>query len=201
MTSKGVVLAIVLLTIIHRWINTANAFEYVLVDNGTASIAVSNDTTPHLLPDEAVVLYPDEYLVMGQYRYSPSREYRTGLSKNGDLIVEFLNLGGTPLVIWKAGIGAPEGSNNNSSSSVAVQCTLQPDGNLVVRNTESRQVLWRTQTGGYPDARVVIDDGGQLAIRSGSNRLWFGGFPRNYYTARASQDLTFPIRATFYYAW
>jgi hypothetical protein len=198
-----------------RWNDAATAFEYVLVNNNTLSndtvnasgtAPASSTSTGEELPKrrrETVVLYPNEYLVRGEYRYSPSGKYRAGLSEEGDFVVEDLNLGvHDPLVVWTTGLAAVADGRSSSGSVADVSCGLQRDGNLVIRNAESRELLWSTKTYGYPASQLVIDDDGQAAVVSDSNRLWFGGVPRDYYAdGRTFQDLTYPIRATFYYPW
>jgi hypothetical protein len=159
------------------------AFSIVVVSNITAG-----DT--EVTVPESVVLLPGEYLNPGQYRNSPGNKFRAGLSTSGDFIVQDLQMNpdGSPLVIWSAEV--TDGARLN----------MQSDGNVVLRD-ESGNRLWDSNTQDYPTARLVVDDGGQLALKDGSTCLWLGGLPRDFYNFSRPSDMEFPIRGTFYYPW
>lgn len=80
------------------------------------------------------------------------------------------------------------------------RCYMQDDGNLVVRNFE-RQSLWSSGTSKNNDSRFIIDDGGRIGIIYTNTFIWIEGVPRAKYNGPSSADLSFPIRGTFYYAW
>jgi hypothetical protein len=151
---------------------------------------ITNDDTERVTVPESVVLFPGEYLNPGQYRNSPGTKFRAGLSNFGDFIVQDLQIipDGSPLLIWSAGV--TEGA----------RLSMQKDGNLVLRDANGKGV-WDTNTQGNPTARLVVDDGGQLALKDDSTRLWLGGLPRDFYNFSRPNDMQFPIRGTFYYAW
>jgi hypothetical protein len=216
MTMRRVVLSIALLFLYQRF-NTllVSASTVVIVDSTnetdvgtTSTLSPKRDEEVEEIsgPPEAVVLYPGEYLGKGEYRYSTSGNYRTGLSMDGDFVLEFLKnttASGEkqPIdVVWAAGIKSENVFRDLTN--LDIRCSLQVDGNLAILDWDRKEVLWSTKTYGYPESKLVVDDGGQIAIRSGSNRLWFGGIPRmNIQGRQAPVNLTFPVRATFYYPW
>ncbi|KAG7368316.1 glycosyl hydrolase family 99 protein [Nitzschia inconspicua] len=159
------------------------SLSIVIVQNET-----SNDfgvSTP-----ESVVLYPNEFLERGEFRASPGKKFRAGLSATGDFVLQDLQINPdkSPLLIWSAG------------TTGGTSLIMQTDGNLIVRDA-NRQGVWSTKTQNNPTARLFIDDSGQIALKDGSNRLWLGGLPRDYYNHSKPTDLEFPIRGTFYYPW
>jgi hypothetical protein len=159
---------------------------YILLVEGYEYVLSSNFSGPC---KESVVLHPDESLVRGQYRSSPGNQYRAGISETGDFVLQDLQLDmQPPLVVWSAGI------------SQGFRCSMQSDGNLVIRDVHNESV-WSSRTNKYPGSRLVVDESGQMAIKNGSNRLWLAGIPRDFYNHTASQNLEFPIRGTFYYPW
>ncbi|KAG7336968.1 D-mannose binding lectin [Nitzschia inconspicua] len=137
---------------------------------------------------ESVVLYPNEFLERGEFRASPGKKFRAGLSATGDFVLQDLQINPdkSPLLIWSAG------------TTGGTSLIMQTDGNLIVRDA-NRQGVWSTKTQNNPTAKLFIDDSGQIALKDGSNRLWLGGLPRDYYNHSKPTDLEFPIRGTFYY--
>jgi hypothetical protein len=84
---------------------------------------------------------------------------------------------------------------------------LQTDGNALLRNAR-RETLWSSETHGYPGARLVLTDHGQLSIQTEdassstvSTAIWMGGVPRSIYRGPAptNEDLVYPVRGVFYY--
>jgi hypothetical protein len=133
------------------------AYEYILVDNSTYHVS---DTIP-----ESIVLYPNEYMTRGQYKLSPNGKYRAGFSESGNLVIEYMHFDpNNPLLIWSTGLVPNSGS----------ECYMQTDGNLVIRDDNTSRA-WSSHTHGYPASKLVVDDAGQMAIISGSNRLWLAG--------------------------
>jgi hypothetical protein len=145
--------------------------------------------------DETVVLQPNQYLVSGQFRSSPNGKYRLELTEDGDLVLTHHgSTGSTP--IW---------STKTASNDARVY--LQPDGNVLLRHAQG-ETLWSSKTHGYPGARLVLTDHGQLSIQTeGSSTstvstvIWMDGIPRSSYNgpAPANEDLVFPVRGAFYY--
>jgi hypothetical protein len=142
-----------------------------------------------------VVLRPNEYLLGGQFRSSPNGKYRLELTEDGNLVLTY------------------HGSNNRSTiwstqtTGNDVRVYLQPDGNMLLRNAQ-RKTLWSTETHGYPGARLVLTDHGQLSIQTESwststvsTAIWMDGVPRSIYRGPAptNSDLVFPVRGAFYY--
>jgi hypothetical protein len=150
-------------------------------------------------PNEILVLSPNESLAPGQFRSSPSGEYKVGLTKSGDLVLQQNNesLGLENKIIWSAG-----------TTGEGVRCFFQSDGNLIVRSA-AKVTLWTTDTHDYPGARLLLDDSGQLAIKVESTdpsftktkttTVWLEGVPRANFVKAASDNLSFPVRGTFYY--
>lgn len=141
--------------------------------------------------NEIVVLYPDESMEIGVFRSSPNGVYKVGLTDDGDLV---LKQHPSDEIIWSAGT-AGRGGNKLS---------VQPDGNLILRDG-SGTTIWTTNTYGYPGARLVVDDGGQVAVKTDtepSTTLWLHGIPRGSgisFTSDVSRDIVFPVRGAFYY--
>jgi hypothetical protein len=134
---------------------------------------------------EAIVLKPGENLSTGEFVFSPSGEYSLGLRDSG-----FLILKKGPRVIWESDAGGGGGA----------KCHMQPGGNLVLRDNFNT-AKWTTHTSDNPGARLVVDDGGRVAVKLGETPLFLDGLPRNEYSGPSSNDLEFPIRGTFYYPW
>ena len=77
---------------------------------------------------------------------------------------------------------------------------MQSDGNAIVRS-QGGSALWRTKTDGNRGARMVVDDGGQIAIvHTENHRVWLDGIPRQY-SVPSRRVLEYPLRGMFYYPW
>jgi len=126
-----------------------------------------------------------DYLNRGQFITSPSGNYTVGLTKKGDLVLRDKNMN---INIWRA------------NTRKGVICTMQSDGNLVVRN-KSRKSLWSSQTSKHYGSKLVVDDGGRVTIIHNDVIIWMQGTPSGNYTNPPSHDLTLPARGAFYYAW
>ena len=144
------------------------------------------------------MLYPNEYLEAGQFRYSPSGRFKVGLTeRDGNFVLTETNLFGER-VVWSARVD----SGSNWVSTLEARCFMQRDGNLVLRDSQTKKSIWMTGTHGNEQARLVLNDSGQLAVRSGDELrtvLWMDGIPREQYTGPSSDDMIFPVRGTFYY--
>lgn len=149
-------------------------------------------------PGEIVVLYPNEYLEAGQFRYSPNGRFKVGLTeRDGNFVLVETNLFGER-VVWSARMD----SGSNWVSTLDARCFMQGDGNLVLRDSQTKKSIWMTRTHGNQQARLVLDDSGRVAVISGDGlrtALWMNGVPREHYTGPSSNDMMFPIRGAFYY--
>ena len=142
-------------------------------------------------PPENVVLEGNQYLVLGDFVYSPNGNYRLGLKQNGEFVLETSQ----GREIWSAGIVSRFGSGKT------FRCYLQSDGNLIVRDN-NRRSMFRTSTHGNDGSYLAVNDGGQIAIMHSGVPIWLQGIPRGtYQTPPSSEDLQFPVRAAFYYPW
>ena len=146
-----------------------------------------------------MVLYPNESLNAGQFRFSPNGRFKVGLTEdNGDLVLMEVHQS-VERVLWAASMDT---GSNWVSSAVSPLCFLQTDGNLVLRDSQTRTTIWMTRTHGNSQARVVLDDSGRIAIRSNDDSrtvLWMEGVPREQYVGPSSENMMFPIRGAFYY--
>jgi len=129
-------------------------------------------------------LGPNDSLRRGQYITSPSGNYSVGLTVEGDLVLQDSRLN----LIWSA------------NTREGVGCYMQDDGNLVIRN-KFRKSLWSSQTSKHDGSKLVVDDGGRVNIIYGTTVIWMQGIPSGKYTSPSSNDLIFPVRGAFYYAW
>jgi hypothetical protein len=147
---------------------------------------------------EIIVLYPSESLDPGQFRYSLNGLFKVGLTE-GDVDLVLMKVEqSSEAVIWSASMDL----NSNWYSTDKARCFMQSDGNLVLRDSETRKSIWMTRTHGNLQAHLVLDNSGRVAIKSGDESrtiLWMDGIPRDRYTGQSSEDMTFPIRGAFYY--
>jgi hypothetical protein len=146
---------------------------------------------------ESVVLYSNESMEPGVFRASPNGLFQVGLTIDGDLVLMQQPFN---KIIWSAG----------TSGAATERLFMQTDGNLLLRDG-SGVTIWTTQTYGYPGARLVVDDAGQVAVKTEAigtepaTTLWLHGIPRGAisYTSdafqSASSNLAFPVRGAFYY--
>jgi hypothetical protein len=133
---------------------------------------------------EAVVLDSGHQMSRNQFVFSPSRNYKVGLTNYGDLVLQDRN----SRTIWTAGVSG------------GYRCYMQSDGNLIVKDN-NKNVKWTSHTSLNPGARLAVDDGGRIAVISGTTALWLDGVPRGQYNGPSSNDLMFPVRGLFYYPW
>jgi hypothetical protein len=77
---------------------------------------------------------------------------------------------------------------------------MQSDGNLIVKDVENR-IKWTSHTSYSAGAHLAVNDGGGIAVISGTNPVWLDGIPCGQYKGPSSNDLSFPIRGLFYYPW
>jgi hypothetical protein len=133
---------------------------------------------------ESIVLSSNERLERGQFVFSPNGKFKFGLTSGGDLVL----LDNRSRTIW------------NAKVSGGFRCYMQRDGNVIVRQSNNK-VLWTSHTYNNPDARLVVDDGGRIAVIHGNAPLWVDGIPRGVYNGPSSSDVSFPVRGIFYYPW
>jgi len=133
------------------------------------------------------VILPSSNILKGDFVKSPNESFSLGLSSSGRFIFK---RGGQ--VIWQ------------TDKSGGTKLTMQGDGNLVLRNRDD-EALWKSETHGNPGSRLILDDGGHVAVISsnedGNTPLWLTGIPRGEYNGPSSPNLSFPVRSTFYYPW
>jgi len=148
--------------------------------------------------EEIVVLYSNEYMEAGQFRYSHNGRFKVGLTQeDGDFVMMKVDQS-VETLIWSA--STDFGSNWYSSSKP--RCFMQSDGNLVLRDSQTKKSIWMTGTHGNPHARLYLDNSGRLSVRSSDESrtiIWMNGIPRAQYTISQSKDMAFPIRGAFYY--
>jgi hypothetical protein len=186
-----------------------NGASFVISDAGVVAIVLSGVTlwktgpspspgnnpapAPTLAPppqptsfdNEEVVLDSGNFFERNSFVSSPSGAYRAGLTNSGDFVLQ----DGGFNTIWSAGISGGH------------RCFMQTDGNLIVRDS-SNSALWDSRTSNNHGARLIVDDGGRIAVEHGSTPLWMSGLPRGLYQRpAASEDLQFPVRGAFYYPW
>jgi hypothetical protein len=133
---------------------------------------------------ESIVLSSNERLERGQFVFSPNGKFKVGLTSAGDLVLQ----DSRSSTIWKAKVSG------------GFRCYMQHDGNVIVRQ-HNNKALWATDTYNNADARLVVDDGGRIAVIHGNTPLWVDGIPRGQYDGPSSSDLSFPVRGVFYYPW
>ena len=56
---------------------------------------------------------------------------------------------------------------------------MQEDGNLVITSSADPEVLWQTGTGGHPGSELVMEDDGNLLVKSLPPDLWESGTSGN----------------------
>jgi len=89
--------------------------------------------------------------------------------------------------IWNAGVQG------------GVEVYLQTDGNLVIKNSNGK--VWSSGTHKHNNATLIVDDGGRIGVRFMESLIWMQGKPQGTYRGPSSEDLSFPVRGVFYYAW
>ncbi|KAL3941700.1 MAG: hypothetical protein SGBAC_003980 [Bacillariaceae sp.] len=82
----------------------------------------------------------------------------------------------------------------------AAEVYMQGDGNLVIKSATGASV-WSSGSHRHNDATLIVDDGGRVGVRFKESLVWMQGLPQGTYRGPSSEDLTFPVRGTFYYAW
>jgi len=123
-------------------------------------------------------------LSRNEFVFSPSGAYKVGLTNGGDLVLQDKD----SRSIWTAGVSG------------GYRCYMQWDGNLIIRDDDMKH-KWSTRTSNNPGAHLAVDDGGRIAVISGTTPVWLDGIPRGQYNGPSSNDLTFPVRGLFYYPW
>jgi hypothetical protein len=129
--------------------------HFAIDDLGLGAVVLGDDFlwTANLA---ATALLKEQFLRRGEFKSSPSGYYKIGLETNGELAVVD-NRSNTKT--WQSG------------KTGGHMCIMQDDGNLVVRNADSA-AIWTSDTGGYPGARLTIDDSGVASIMLGIAELW-----------------------------
>jgi hypothetical protein len=133
---------------------------------------------------ESIVLSSNQKLERGEFVSSPNGKFKVGLTSAGDLVLQ----DDRSRTIW------------NAEVSNGFRCYMQRDGNVIVRKSNDKP-LWTSHTYNNPGARLVVSDGGRIAIIHGNTPLWSDGIPRGVYNGPSSSDLSFPVRGVFYYPW
>jgi hypothetical protein len=151
-------------------------------------------------PGNGIVLTPNAILQFGQFICSPSQEFMVGISSNldGDLVVYET---ATNQVIWNANVTGAERLVMQQDGNIV----LEDDGGAALYSTEFEPLRSSTWDGSLV-VQLVISDDGLLTIEqvvseensSSSVMLWIEGTPN--VTAGPFEDITFPVRGTFYYA-
>jgi hypothetical protein len=125
------------------------------IPRGTAN----NPTTSF---PESIVLSSNQSLETGEFVFSPNGKFKVGLTSAGDLVLQ----DNRSRTIW------------NAKVSGGFRCYMQDDGNVIVRQRNNK-ALWASNTSLNPDARLVVDDGGRIAVIRGIiTELWVNGIPR-----------------------
>eukprot|EP00980_Cylindrotheca_fusiformis_P014659 scaffold3987_cov134-Cylindrotheca_fusiformis.AAC.9 len=147
---------------------------------------VSNDGLPPSDFREVTVIRSNSRLNRGEFVSSPSGAYKVGLTSGGNFVLQ----DSRSRTIWSSG------------TSDGYRLYMQSDGNLILR-TSSGKARWKSRTYNNPGATFVLDDGGQIAVKSASHGevVWLDGIPRGTYRGPSSQSLKYPLRGTFYYPW
>jgi hypothetical protein len=133
----------------------------------------------------SIILRSGESLLLGDFVASPSGDFRVRMSDRGDLMLEDMRSNST---IWSAGVVG------------GVACDMQNDGNVVIRN-QLEESLWSTGTHKHDSSTLIVDDGGRIGVRYSETLVWMQGSAGAQYTGPSSNDLIFPVRGAFYYAW
>jgi hypothetical protein len=132
----------------------------------------------------AIVLGPNESLSKREWYWSPSGEYLVGLDRNGNLVMKNKN----QRTLWSAGV------------TDGFRCFMQEDGNLILRDIDHK-TIWSSNTSNNHGAKFAISDVGRVLVIHEDDVLWMDGIPTGTYKGPSSQDLSYPIRAIFYYPW
>jgi hypothetical protein len=146
--------------------------ESVVVSLINANHAIKMATSHSLgsnLVEVAQVLEPNEYLSSGEFVFSPSGEYKVGLTSKGDLTLQDHRSN----LVWSAGITYGD------------RCFMQTDGNLVVRDGDNK-VLWASHTSENPGARFIINNVGCLAIMKDQTPLWTAELKMEWLSAQTA---------------
>lgn len=134
----------------------------------------------------SIVLRSGDSLLPGEFVASPSGDFRVRMTDRGDLVLEDMRSNTT---IWSAGVTG------------GVDCYMQDDGNVMIRDPLEDN-LWSTGTHKHDSSTLIVDDGGRIGVRYSDTLIWLQGIPgAPKYTGPTSNDLVFPVRGIFYYAW
>ncbi|KAL3913615.1 MAG: hypothetical protein SGILL_006418 [Bacillariaceae sp.] len=129
--------------------------RFAIDDLGLGAILLGDDPLWTAVRS-ATALIKDQTMRRGEFKPSPSGDYKIGLETNGELVVKDEQ---SNTVTWRSG---REGGDT---------CLMQNDGNLVVKNGNG-SAIWSSTTDGYPGARLTIDDAGKAFIMHGTLELW-----------------------------
>jgi hypothetical protein len=124
------------------------------------SVRSPDETRPTSFP-ESIVLSSNQSLERGEFVFSPNGKFKVGLTSAGDLVLQ----NDLSRTIW------------NAKVSGGFRCYMQGDGNLIVRQSNNKPI-WESETSQNADARLVVDDGGRIAVVHDSTPLWVDGIPR-----------------------
>lgn len=107
-------------------------------------------------------LYPDSTI------YSPNGVYKLIFQEDGNL-VEYKN---NTQAVWDI-----NATNCIPTPYMAYRTRFQPDGNLVVywalqSNPTQEIAIWDTNTQGHPNARLAVQDDGNVVIYNGTKAIW-----------------------------
>ena len=133
-----------------------------------ACIAGPYVSMPTVTLSGTVTAAQNTYLYANSSIYSPNGVYRLIFQTDGNLV---LYKNGTQ-VIWDTNT-----ENCIPTPYAAYTTRFQPDGNLVVYYTTTPGLqeiaVWDTNTQGHPNARLVVQDDGNVVIYDSNNRvLW-----------------------------
>jgi hypothetical protein len=129
--------------------------KFAIDDLGVGSILLNEDPL-WMAVRSATALSTNQKLFRGEYKPSPSGNFKIGLQEIGELVIRD-NKSNT--VTWSSGV--PDGD----------EVMMQDDGNLVVRNS-ALTAIWASATGGQAGARLTVDDAGVGAIIQGTTEIW-----------------------------
>lgn len=130
----------------------------VIYHNGSALWSSATVSTPDYLSRveytlRNTILYP------GQSLLTPDHKYRMVLQWDGNLVIY-----SPSRAIWASG----------TSGRQAKQLNMQPDGNLVIYDTQG-QAIWNTRTSGNGPSTLAMQPDGNLVIYSATRSTWDSG--------------------------
>lgn len=108
------------------------------------------------MTDRSNTLAPDEFLTPFTTLGSETGSYALQLQGDGNLV-----LSANTVPIWHAG-------KDNQGGCVLL---MQGNGDLVLRDDRDN-LVWSTDTAGYPGARLVLQDDGNMVLYQGERPIW-----------------------------